>query len=172
MEATHLFAVSLGVPTTRATLTLAAVLMLTLTGCGRDQSKVNKAAVSPGQPTRVAGQSTASDGPCSASFSDKFTSADAPYPGWVRADFPPYPSAKLWRCSENVYDFQTGDDPAAVLAWYQTHAAAHWTRGQTPNGWAEWDGWGKDVVISISSPPRVQANGVKAVVDFEAVMRH
>ena len=167
-----MFAVSLGVPTARTSLALTAVLMLAIAGCGPEPLEGNKGAVSSGQAPAAAGPSTAGAGPCTASLSDKFTAVDAPYPGWARAEFPRYPKAKPWRCSENIYAFQIGDDPAAVLTWYQTHAAAHWTRGRTPNGWADWDGWGNDVVISILTPPTVQTNGIKTVVEVEAVMRN
>lgn len=124
-------------------------LMLALAACSPKTPGANAASAG------ALGQSVASD---------PNAAANAPnYPDWARTVVPPYPNASVaLAVNTGLYQFQSSDDPATVLAWYKAHVTATWTQDATVA--SNWNGVANGVQISIA-PPEVKANGVQTMIE-------
>jgi hypothetical protein len=96
---------------------------------------------------------------------DPNAAANAPnYPDWARAVVAPYPNASVaLAVNTGLYQFQSSDDPATVLAWYKGHVAATWTQDATVA--SNWNGVANGVQVSIAAP-EVKANGVNTMIEI------
>jgi hypothetical protein len=153
----------------RAQSPIAVVLMLAMAACVPKHPSAAKAAMASGL-APAAADPYATGARCYAAptaYPD-LPMAIARYPGWARAAFPPYPNARPTPCIEGTFEFQTGDDPAIVLAWYKAHTTATWGRDEiVPNGW---DGWTSGAEINIGSPP-APTDSIKTVIDVQPLER-
>jgi hypothetical protein len=94
------------------------------------------------------------------------TSDSAPnYPDWAKAAVPPYPNVVVAiPVNTAMYQFQSADDPATVLAWYKQHLSGTWTKDATADVWSATVG-GVQVSVSkntVTSTP--DAAAIKTIV--------
>jgi hypothetical protein len=77
------------------------------------------------------------------------TSTSAPlYPDWAQAVVAPYPNAAVGiLVNTRMYQFQSTDDPATVLAWYKQRVSGNWAKDATSDVWSVTSG---SVQISVS----------------------
>jgi hypothetical protein len=76
-------------------------------------------------------------------------SSSAPlYPDWATAVVAPYPNASVAiLVNTGMYQFQSNDDPATVLAWYEQQVSGNWAKDATADVWNVTSG---GVQISVS----------------------
>ncbi len=75
-----------------------------------------------------------------------------------------YPNASVaLLVNTGMYQFQSSDDPATVLAWYKSHvSAAAWTQDATVA--TNWNTHVGGVQISIAPPEAAGSSGVKTMI--------
>jgi hypothetical protein len=79
-------------------------------------------------------------GSSSSDTASKPKAANDAYPAWAAAIAPEYPSSiTKGGVADRLYQIDTADDPAAVLAWYKQHATGTWIATDPDADQSQWN---------------------------------